>query len=227
VDSLLLSEIALTALGQELVRLPSRPRLFVASPQLLAQVAGYAIHQGCLALARRGPEVAPTAIAGAALRGRGLMLALEHLANPVNLGSAFRNAQAFAADGVWLAPGGADPLYRKAVRVSLAATLEVPYARVPDWPAGLNGLKEAGLRLVACVADPTARDIADHAETLSAGVPVALLFGSEEGLSREARELADDRVTIPMAPGFDSLNVATAMGIALHRYASRGTRCAP
>jgi len=226
VRSLFLTETALAELAGDLRSLRPQPRVFVGSLALLAEVAGYHIHQGCLALAERGPGLPPAAVMRAAVRGRGLILALERLANPVNLGSAFRNAQAFAADGVWLAPDGADPLYRKSVRVSLAATLQVPYARCSDWPADLAELRAAGIRVVACVADSSARDIADYADALPRRVPVALLFGSEEGLSRRARDLADDEVTISMAPGFDSLNVATATGIALHRFATRGARCA-
>jgi tRNA G18 (ribose-2'-O)-methylase SpoU len=131
----------------------------------------------------------------------------------------FRNALAFGADAVLLAPGGAHPLFRKSVRVSMAATLAVPFARAEPWPDALGKLRAEGFLLLACVAQPGALDL----RSFGAGRPlperVLLLFGTEgEGLSAAARAAADLEITVPTSGAVDSLNVATASGIVLHHF---------
>ena len=149
-----------------------------------------------------------------------------------NVGAVFRNARAFGADGIVVGPGCCDPLYRKAIRVSIGATLQVPYATcvgppgfspVADrgaataWPAGLLELERAGFTVVALTPAGDAVDL----DTFASGpLPdkIALLVGNEgEGLSAGAQRASDVRVRIAMAPGVDSLNVGTATGIALYR----------
>jgi len=157
----------------------------------------------------------------AGARGRPLLV-LERVADPDNLGALFRSAWAFAAGGVLLAAGGADPLYRKAVRASMGAVLELPFARVACWPGDLAALRAAGYRVVA---------LAPHAPlalaALAPGAPTALLLGSEgEGLSEAALAAADSRVRIEVARGVDSLNVAAAGAIALHHLAALEAACA-
>lgn len=196
--------------------------VLVAEPALLDQVAGYRLHQGCLALAERGGPAAPEALCAAAARAGGPVVAVEGVADPRNLGSVFRNAHAFGAAAVLLAPGGADPLYRQAVRVSLGSTLEVPFAACPRWPEELEALRAAGFEVWALCADeggPLPRQAPPARAAL-------LLGGEERGLSPAARARADRRVRIPTVPGFDSLNVATASGIALHHVAGEGLACA-
>jgi tRNA G18 (ribose-2'-O)-methylase SpoU len=140
---------------------------------------------------------------------------LEGLNDHENLGSLFRNAAALGADGALLSPTCADPLYRRAVRVSLGHVLRVPFARVGGWPADLGLLRERGWQVVAL----TPRAEAEPVTVLEAlDGPVALMVGAEgRGLSGEALAAADRWVRIPMAPGVDSVNVATAAAIALHR----------
>src|SRR5207247_827603 len=120
----------------------------------------------------------------------------------------FRNATAFGARAVLLGPGCGDPLYRKAIRVSMGGALHTPFAAVPVWPADLARLRAAGFTLIALT--PTASDdIAAFGRTRALPSRTALLVGGEgEGLSRAARAAADVAVRIPMAPGVDSLNVA-------------------
>ena len=127
---------ALAALEPELSTTAFEPDVFVSPRQVLSAVAGYRVHQGCLAIAERGPLLDPRVIAGDAR----LLVALEDLADPDNVGSVFRNAQAFGAAGVWLIAGGADPLYRKAIPVSTGATLALPFARV-EGPGELEWLR--------------------------------------------------------------------------------------
>ena len=132
--------------------------------------------------------------------------------------ASFATRWRFGAKCVLLSPRCCDPLYRKAIRVSIGATLRLAFAYIDDWPAGLERLRAAGLTLVALTPDATATDIAE----LASHQPqrVALLLGTEGlGLSDAAKTQADVRVRIPLAPGTDSLNVATAAGIALHRLA--------
>jgi tRNA G18 (ribose-2'-O)-methylase SpoU len=177
-------------------------------------VAGFPIHRGCLAAGERGTEESAETLAD---RARTVVV-LEAIANHDNIGGIFRNVLAFGGDAVLLDDRCADPLYRKAIRVSVGASLTMPFARIDAWADGLARLSAAGYTLVALTPDAAAIDIAGlPAERLGAG-RVALFVGAEgAGLGPETRAMADARVRIPMAPGVDSLNVATAAGIALHR----------
>jgi tRNA G18 (ribose-2'-O)-methylase SpoU len=130
-----------------------------------------------------------------------------------------RNTAAFGAGAVLLNPTCCDPLYRKAVRTSMAATLRIPFARVDRWPEGLQELRANGFTLAAL----TPREPSDTIETFAATRParIALLVGTEgEGLSQAAEAFADRRVRIPVAPEVDSLNLVVAVGIALHRLSA-------
>jgi tRNA G18 (ribose-2'-O)-methylase SpoU len=132
---------------------------------------------------------------------------------------------ALGASGVILSPHSADPLYRKAVRVSMGGSLCVPFARMADWPRGLAKLGEAGYVVMALVPGTPSVDIAEFGVSRAAPERLALLLGTEgSGLSPGARAAADIAVRIAMAPGADSLNLATACGIALHRLGLRARR---
>jgi len=210
----------LDALAPALAARPGATPCLEASEAEIAEVVGHALHRGGVGLAERGAALAPEAVVAGA-RGRPLLV-LERVADPDNLGALFRSAWAFAAGGVLLAAGGADPLYRKAVRASMGAVLELPFARVACWPGDLAALRAAGYRVVA---------LAPHAPlalaALAPGAPTALLLGSEgEGLSEAALAAADSRVRIEVARGVDSLNVAAAGAIALHHLAALEAACA-
>ena len=207
---------SIEALGREIEANRGDFEIYTSPRELFSEVAGYSVHHGCLAVAERGAAPDPLAIA----RGGRLLLALERLANPDNVGGVFRNAQAFGADGVWFAPGGADPFYRKVLRVSTGAALVVPFAHASDWPGALEKLRGDGYTVIAAVAGgPDVVDVREFGRDRERPERVCLLFGAEdEGLSAEARAASDLCVTIPMATGFDSLNVATASGILLHRF---------
>jgi tRNA G18 (ribose-2'-O)-methylase SpoU len=141
---------------------------------------------------------------------------LEAVNDHENIGALFRNAAAFGVDAVVLDPTTTDPLYRRSTRVSLGHVLRVPFARVLDgeWPAALDKLRTAGFTTVALTPDADAETLG---RLVAARPPrVALLVGAEgPGLSAPALAAADRRVRIPMAPGVDSVNVATAAAIAL------------
>jgi len=226
VRSLFLSEPALADLAGELARLAEPPPVLLAEHALLCEVAGYHVHQGCLALVERGALPSVAALARTAAAGQGLIVGLEGLGDPANVGGVFRNALAFGADAVLLAPGGADPLFRKSVRVSMAATLAVPFARAERWPDELEKLRAEGFVVLACVAQQDAPDLLEFGRTRPLPPRVVLLFGAEgAGLSAAARAAADAALRVRTAPGLDSLNVATASGIVLHHFSR--AKCGP
>lgn len=207
--SVLLTEAALDdlhdALGGEVP-------VYVARDVTIRGVVGFDFHRGCLAAGERTADVPLDALLAARV-----LLVLERMTNPDNLGAVFRSAMAFGVGGVVLSPGSADPLYRKAIRVSMGGTLRVPFARPDDWPAALARLRPARFTMVALAPHAT-RDIAALAVDRLREGRVALLLGAEgDGLGPIARAAADVEVAIRMAPGADSLNVATAAAIALHR----------
>ncbi len=214
--SVLLTSAALEALGDLLETVDAGTRILLVQHELVRGVVGYNFHRGCLAVAERGVEPPPATVLGAP--GRRLVLVLENVTNPDNIGGIFRNAMAFGVDGVLLSPGCADPLYRKAIRVSIGGALSVPFARLGDWPGGLSELRDSAYTVIALTPSRVAIDIAEFGTVRAVPDRLALLLGAEgSGLSAPARSAADCEVRIAMAPAADSLNVATACGIALHR----------
>ena len=150
------------------------------------------------------------------LDGARTVAVLEGVNDHENLGSIFRNAAGLDVDAIVFGSGCADPLYRRAVRVSMGHALLVPYAWAPDWPADLEVLRNNGFRLLAMTPDPAARTLAE-AMTDVAGERVAILVGAEgPGLTETVMRAADTRVRIPMSRGTDSLNVATAAALAFY-----------
>jgi tRNA G18 (ribose-2'-O)-methylase SpoU len=181
---------------------------YTGSAELMAQVVGFHLNRGVLATADRVPvPPVPKLIAESQH-----LAVLEGVNDHENLGALFRNAAALGVDAVLLGPGCADPLYRRSVRVSMGHVLRVPFAPLQRWPEDLDALQAAGFRVVALTPASGAVPL------MQAGVVtgrVAWLLGAEgAGLSGAALGAADLAVRIPMAPGVDSLNVATAAAIA-------------
>ena len=133
------------------------------------------------------------------------------------MGGVFRNAAAFGVDAVLLSPACCDPMYRKAIRTSMAATLSVPFATLDDWPGALSGIGRLGFTIVALTPRPPAQDLDEFARE-HRSERLALLLGSEgNGLTDDVERFADYRVRIPISDRVDSLNVAVAAGIAMYR----------
>ncbi len=217
--SLLVTPTALASLGDALGRLRQGVPVYVAGQRLLNEVVGYDMHRGCLAAAERGEPLAAASLLRDGSPGRRLLLSLDDVTNPDNVGGAFRNAWAFGAAGVLLSPRCADPLSRKATRVSMGGTLVVPFAVSPTGGVPEH-LRRAGYTTVALVTDTSAAPVQELAPRLAAETRLALLVGTEgEGLDAATARGSDLRARIPMAPGVDSLNLATAAGIALHHCA--------
>ncbi|HEY8383812.1 MAG TPA: RNA methyltransferase [Microvirga sp.] len=210
VESLLLAENRLDTLAGCLERMPAGVPVYTAGRAVMDAIVGFPIHRGVLAAGRRRalPDAAHML---AALPEQALVVGLVGLANHDNVGGIFRNAAGFGADAVLLDGATCDPLYRKAIRVSVGGSLIVPFTRLADGTRMAEALADAGFEVLAL--SPAGR------ETLTAIRPArrtALLLGAEgPGLPGEI--LARCRtVSIPMAGGFDSLNVATTSGIVLH-----------
>jgi tRNA G18 (ribose-2'-O)-methylase SpoU len=187
--------------------------VYVAGPAVLDRVVGFPLHRGVVALAGRLALPPMTALLDGARR----IAVLEQTNDHENLGGLFRNAAAFGLDAVLLDPRSADPLYRRSVRVSLGHVLRVPFTRAEPWPDALDEVKAGGFTLLALTPARDARPIDELVDPL-AGARLAFLLGAEgPGLSDAALAAADLRVRIPIAPGVDSLNVATAAAIAFYR----------
>jgi len=221
VQSVLVNEAAQRDLEPTIARLGSDVPLFVCSGDKLAAIAGYDVHRGCLALVHRPPATSVDVL----LAPAGMLVVLEGVTNADNVGGVFRNAAAFRAGGVLLSPTCCDPLYRKAIRTSMGATLRVPFARAgsDEWPGVLTRVRAAGFTTVAL----TPRE---PAETLEAFVTrprvsrIALIVGTEgDGLTEAVEKAADVRVRIPIDGDVDSLNLAVATGVALYELRTQNS----
>jgi len=210
VRSLLIDGKRIGKLDEVLADLPPGVPVHVAGQAVLDAIAGFHLHRGVLAVgAKPEPLSAEALLAG--VGARAVVLVLMGIANHDNLGGVFRNAAAFGVDGVVLDGDCCDPFYRKAIRVSIGATLSVPTAWLAPGQDVIDLLARHRFQVLAL--SPNAE------ETLAALDPpvrAAVLLGAEgPGLSTAVMERART-VGIPMANGFDSLNVATTSGIVLH-----------
>lgn len=225
--SLLLRPERLTGLADMVAEAQAQGApVYVAGRQVFDGIAGFPVHRGVLALARRLPQQDPMAV----LAEVSAAVVVEGVNDHENLGAIFRNAAALGAGAVLLDPSCCDPLYRRAVRVSMAQVLHLPFGRLAPWPDALSSLRTAGFMVLAL--DPAAPETIDAVALGPAEVGgvepdrparLAVLVGAEgRGLSEGARRAASHRARIPMRPGVDSLNVATALAIALHRLIRPG-----
>ena len=184
--------------------------VYVAPPELLEQITGFVLHRGAIASMHR-PELPSVA---EVLKDARRVVVLENIVDHTNVGAIFRAVAGLGADAVLVTPQCADPLYRRSVRVSMAAVLQVPWTRLPEWPDGAAELHAAGFEIAALALDDTAVTLDAYAS--DPPERVAILLGAEgDGLSRAALSSADRIVTIPMLHGIDSLNVAAASAVAL------------
>jgi tRNA G18 (ribose-2'-O)-methylase SpoU len=184
--------------------------LYVVEREVLYEVVRFRLHQGVLACGGRLP--APSL--DEALAGARTVAVLEGLNDHENLGTLFRSARGLGVDAVLLAPGCADPLYRRSVRVSMGHVLHVPFTRIGPLAASLADLHDRGFATVALT--PRA-DAVDLARWSRPAARVAVVLGAEgPGLSDTAIAGATHAVRIAMHGGVDSLNVAAAGAIAFH-----------
>ncbi len=207
VRSVLVSPQRLAALSPEITAMECP--VYVAPYAMLEALTGFHVHRGILASFGRLPTPAPELLLATARR----VLVLEAMNNHTNLGAVFRSAAGLGMDAVLLSPTCCDPLYRRAVRVSMGEVFNVPYAWLDDWPGALAQLGATGWRTLALTPDPSATRLEDVA--LAGTDRVALLLGAEgPGLTPEALGGPVEQVRIAMAPGVDSLNVGAAAAVA-------------
>jgi tRNA G18 (ribose-2'-O)-methylase SpoU len=206
-SGLTVDSVLATPSRAERLQVPAGVPLYVVEPALLDAVAGVAVHRGCLASAPR-PDPAPLP----ELTPDANVVVAVGLADPANLGAVARNARAFGVDLLVVGPEGADPWSPRAVRASMGNVFRLPVRRVDDVAQALATLRP-GRRVLAAM-------VGEGAQPLSSaprGDPFVLLVGNEgAGLSAEVIALADAQLTIPMAPGADSLNVAAATAVLLY-----------
>lgn len=188
--------------------------VFSGPDALLAELTGYALHRGLIGSLER-PDL-PTV--GELIRGARRVVILEDVVDPTNVGAIFRSVAGIGADAVLVTPRCADPLYRRAIRVSMGTVLQVPWTRTGDWRSLRAELDAAGVRVAALALEPGAVDLRELAARAAAepSTPLAIVLGTEgAGLTREAIDAADVVVRIPMRHGVDSLNVAATAAVAM------------
>jgi tRNA G18 (ribose-2'-O)-methylase SpoU len=183
----------------------------------MKEVSGFNIHRGCLAIGERPHPMEWQQAVGDA---RTVVL-LERVANADNIGGIFRNAAAFGAGAVLLDAATTDPLYRKAIRTSMGATLVVPFARVSSLAETIRQLQRNGFATVALTPASSAIPLASVANDVRAK-PLALVLGHEgEGLLEDTLLACEFQARIPISTAVDSLNVASAAAIGLHEFTRR------
>lgn len=181
---------------------------FVLSEATLETLTGFHVHRGALAALERPELPSPESVLSGARR----VVVLEDLMDHTNVGSAFRAAAALGFDAILLSPRCADPLYRRAIKVSMGSVFWLPYARIDDWYAAPQLLSDAGFTTLAMTLSADSIDLQDIPSGLE---KAALIVGSEgHGLTPHWTLGADYRVKIPMAPAIDSLNVASSVAVA-------------
>lgn len=209
--SLLLAERWLEPLADliDLVSAHGAP-VYTAPAELLEQLTGFHVHRGAIASVHRPAPVPLARLLHDARR----VVVLEDIVDHTNVGAIFRSAAGIGADAVLVTPRCADPLYRRAVRVSMGTVFQVPWGRIEPWPEGLDRLRTAGFTVAALALTEDSIDL----DRLATDPPerLVLVLGTEgDGLGRGTLARADLSVRIPMAGGVDSLNVASAAALAL------------
>lgn len=197
--------------GVEIISRCGGVPVFTAEEEVLAQLTGFYLTRGMLCAMYR-PRLRTFE---EVCRGAGRLAVLENVMNPTNIGAIFRSAAALGMDGVLLTHAGSDPLYRRALRVSMGTVFQVPWTYMPqrDWPGLLDGL---GFKTAALALREDSLNIADPG--LMAQEKLALVLGTEgDGLAADTIARCDYTVRIPMAHGVDSLNVAAASAVAFYQ----------
>lgn len=212
-----LEAVLMDARRTEPLAVPSEVDVILAGPEVLRVVCGRPQLRDPIGRFVRPPLPS----VGDVLADARSVLVTEAVNNPVNMGVIARTAAALGIDALLLDPSSCDPLYRRAVRVSMGQVFVLPHARLRPLPAGLAPLIEAGFEVLALTPAVDAQDLASL--RLADHQRVALLVGAEgPGLSPATLSASHRRVAIPMAAGVDSLNVASAVAVAC--YALREAR---
>jgi len=221
IRSVLLARSRVDKLGPWLDRLEPTVPIYVADGAVMSTIAGFDIHRGVLAVGDRAEQPEPRQLLDGLGPGPRLCVALAGLTNHDNVGGIFRSAAAFGVDAVLLDDRCCDPLYRKAIRVSIGAALFLPFARAPSSAQLIHLLRDAGFTVLALSPRRDSVDIVSLRAPGQLPERVAWLLGTEgPGLSEPDLAAADAVVRIAIHDEVDAINVATATGIALHEFRS-------
>ena len=212
-ESVMVTDAARAALADVLEMRPEVP-IYVVPPLLMNGIMGFNIHRGCLAIGQRMP---PTPWRDVIAHAR-LIVALERVGNPDNVGGIFRNAAAFGVGAVLLDEATSDPLYRKSIRTSMGASLVMPFARVGSLPDMLSEVRRDEFATVAMTPAPSAAPLASIASAARSRSVVLVLGHEGEGLSEHTLRACEFQARIPISSAVDSLNVASAAAIGLHEF---------
>lgn len=189
--------------------------VYVAEFEVLTKLTGFQLTRGMLCAMYRPKLRTPQEVCSDARR----IAVLENVVNPTNVGAIFRSAAALNMDAVLLTPACSDPLYRRAIRVSMGTVFQIPWTyigeKAGDWPKGMEQLRQMGFQTVAMALREDSLGIDD--KRLHTVDKLAILLGTEgEGLADETLAQCDYTVRIPMSHGVDSLNVAAASAVAFY-----------
>lgn len=196
--------------------------VYTAPESVLRVLTGFPLTRGCLCAMERKvlPSVEET------VRDAGRIAVLEEVVNPTNVGAIFRSAAALGMDAVLLTHGCSDPLYRRAIRVSMGTVFQIPWTfvgnrRNPGWPdEGLQTLRRMGFRTAAMALKKDSVSISDP--VIIKAPKLAVILGTEgDGLAAETIAACDHTVMIPMEHGVDSLNVAAASAVAFWQLSKK------
>ena len=201
--------------NDEPVNMTTQEFLEMAEFEVLAKLTGFQLTRGMLCAMYRPKLRTPQEICRDARR----IAVLENVVNPTNVGAIFRSAAALNMDAVLLTPACSDPLYRRAIRVSMGTVFQIPWTyigeKAVDWPNDMGQLRQMGFQTVAMALREDSLGIDD--KRLHAVDKLAILLGTEgEGLADETLAQCDYTVRIPMSHGVDSLNVAAASAVAFY-----------
>ncbi len=191
--------------------------VYTADLEVLTQLTGFPLTRGVLCAMRRPKQPGVEEICAGARR----IAVLENIMNPTNLGAIFRSAAALQMDAVLLTPACSDPLYRRAIRVSMGTVFQIPWAYLSRWgQEGVRCLNRLGFQTAAMALREDAVSIRDP--RLMAAEKLAIVLGTEgDGLAPETIAGCDYTVRIPMSHGVDSLNVAAASAVAFWQLAAQ------
>lgn len=185
--------------------------VFVGDDETLEGLTGFHLHRGAIASMERPVAANVSDI----VRDAKVVVVLENIVDHTNVGAIFRSVAGLGADAVLVTPECADPFYRRSVRVSMGTVLQVPWTRIPSWPAGIDDLRELGFTVAALALTDDSLTLADF--VAEGHNRVAVVFGSEgHGLTARTIAACDRVVRIPMSHGVDSLNVAASAAVTLY-----------
>ncbi len=214
--SLLMERRHLTGDGAELIRRCPDIPVYTGERETLAALTGYALTRGVLCAMRRPAPKDPEDV----LRPARRVAVLEGVVDSTNIGAIFRSAAALGFDGVLLTPTSCDPYNRRAVRVSMGAVFQIPWAYLKNWPEDMGLLRSMGFKTAALALTDDSLPI-DHPAPKNAERLAAILGAEGDGLTAETVAAADYVLKIPMLHGVDSLNVAAASAVAFWELRSR------